>query len=87
MKHLSSDINPNLFAFIVDRDDCKLLQEQIHKFCHLLTKLPNDDNLKSDMFICVTELLDAAEANAFDRAIEYQAAVTADEQQSQDDFE
>lgn len=87
MNHLSSDVNPNLFAFIIDRNNCKPLQEQIHKFCLLLTKLPNEDNLKSDVFICVTEMLDAAEANAFDRAIEYQTAVTADEQQAQDDFE
>lgn len=87
MNHLVSDVNPNLFAFIVDRDNCKPLQEKIHEFCRLLTQLTDENNLNTDFFICVNEMLDAAEANAFDRAIEYQSAVMADEQKLQDDFE
>lgn len=80
---LSSDMNPNLFNLIVDRNDCKPLWDRIHEFCDLLTKLPDDNNLKSDFFICVSEMLDEAEKNAFDKAAAFQFAITADEQQAQ----
>lgn len=88
MKYLRAEANQNLFELVIDRMACEPLTKKISEFCGLLEKLPDDNNnLKTDLYICVNSLLDEAEKNAFDKGAVYQAAIMADEQQLQSDFE
>lgn len=86
MKYLRAEANPNLFELVIDRVACEPLTKKISEFCGLLEKLPDDNNLKTDFYICVNSLLDEAEKNAFDKGSMYQAAIMADEQQMAQDY-
>lgn len=84
MRIISTTSTPNLACKIIDRTNCKPLMDAFEKFQKLVRELP-DAEMRTN-FLCVgLDLISMAEENAFDKAAAYQLAITADEQQEQEE--
>lgn len=70
--------NNALFSKTIDRSNCKPLMNKLHE-CFQLFKKVNDPETKDALYLAVSEAVELAEDNAFDRAAELQAAITTDE--------
>ena len=70
--------NNALFSKAIDRSNCKPLMNKLHE-CFQLFKKVNDPETKDALYLAVSEAVELAEDNAFDRAAELQAAITTDE--------
>ena len=70
--------NNALFSKTIDRSNCKPLMNKVHE-CFQLFKKVNDPETKDALYLAVSEAVELAEDNAFDRAAELQAAITTDE--------
>ena len=67
--------NSALFCNAIDRSNCKPLMNKLHE-CFQLFKKVNDPETKDALYLAVSEAVELAEDNAFDRAAELQAELT-----------
>ena len=71
--------NSALFCNAIDRSNCKPLMNKLHE-CFQLFKKVNDPETKDALYLAVSEAVELAEDNAFDRAAELQVAAQTDRQ-------
>ena len=77
--------NPNLFALAADRSSNPELMKKCSKLLRTIRFLEVDGTIRDKLYERACDALFEAEANAFDKAAELQAAITTDELTAHDE--
>ena len=82
---LNQTSNPNVFALAADRASNPELMKKCSKLLRTIRFLEVDGTIRDKLYERACDALFEAEANAFDKAAELQAAITTDELTAHDE--
>lgn len=82
---LNHTSNPNIFALTTDRASNPELMKKCSKLLRTIRFLEVDGAIRDKLYERACDALFEAEANAFDKAAEMQAAITTDELTAHDE--